>query len=439
MDTRTSSTKKTNLFPVSGTRDFYPKDALRKNWLLDGWRKTSLGCNFKEYDTSIVEHANLWKTKNGGNDDIMKEMFSVSDGNPHVELVLRPEMTPSVCRMALKHLRNDVLPFKWFSVPQCWRNETTTVGRGREFYQWNCDIFGADSFKYEAELLWVIVSFLKTVGLSANDVVIKISNKLFIESYLKGKFNGDITAVFNIIDKMNKKDSAEIEQLLLSTGMDSPTIEGLFDLIKIKDISLLKERLGESAVSDTHKLFDLLNVYGILDWIELDLSIARGLSYYTGIIFEGVFKNTAMKRSICGGGRYDDLLTSFGHKRRIPCIGFGMGDMPILEGLSELGKLPDFSSKCDYCVIAFPNLYDEAVKIANTLRDKGNVVDIYIHSNPNNLKVKNAYNYADRIGAEKVILVAPDEFARNSVRVKCLRDKDSTGTSKEEEVLISDL
>ncbi len=144
-----------------------------------------------------------------------------------------------------------------------------------------------------------------------------------------------------------------------------------------------------------------------------------------------------MKRSICGGGRYDDLLSSYGYEKRVPCIGFGMGDMPILEGLSELDKLPLFKSKCDYFIISFPSLYNEAIKITNTLREKGYITDLYIAGTDK--KMKKAYNYADRIGAEKVVFVAIDEFSRNSVKIKYLREKDSKGVAREEEVYISDL
>ncbi len=256
--------QKIDLFSVSGTRDLFPEDVLKKNWLLDCWKKASLICNFREYDSSIVENASLWITKES-NDDILSEMFSVTDGNDNVKLILRPEMTPTVCRMVLQHLKTDLLPMKWFSVSQCWRNETTTLGRGREFYQWNCDIFGADSYQYEAELLWMIVSFMKMVGLTSKDVVIKISDKQFIQSYLSDKFSGDITGVFNIVDKINKKNLSEIEAMLLAVGMDEFTIVGLLKLVTVKDITILQNVLGETVVSDTNNLLELLQVYDRLD------------------------------------------------------------------------------------------------------------------------------------------------------------------------------
>lgn len=416
---------------IGGTRDFFPNEMSLHNWLINHWKKISEIYGFQEYDAPIVESATLYTRKGG--DDILKEMFTIKDGTSII--ALRPEMTPSVVRMVMQYLKSSITPIKWYSVPQCWRNETVTRGRRREFYQWNVDIFGAEYCKSDVEILAIIVHFFKEIGLTSNDIVIKVSNRMILQKFF-GKFgvsDDKILIALNIVDKINKKTREEITEILVKEiNLDLECINKLYELISVTDINKLNDYFDENDFIDFFQFFDLIKAYEINDWIQFDVSIVRGLSYYTGIVFEAFFKNIDLKRAICGGGRYDNLLESYGYPEKVPCVGFGLGDVVIIEGLKELHKLPVLTNKCDYCIIPFKDLYCEAIKIAQKLRYKGYRVDLYMS---NDKKMKNAFSYADRINAEQVIFVAPDELTRNSVRIKHLRDK----SIDQKEVKLDDL
>jgi len=408
----------------AGTRDFYPEDKIKQNWLFSQWSDVSKKYGFNEYDAPVLEHTNLYTRKGG--DDITNEMFLVPIDGVNV-YCLRPEMTPSVVRMAIPILPKEVSPLKLFSMPQCWRNETTTCGRKREHYQWNVDIFGAEKVKSEIEILSMLVTFFKQVGLTDKDIVIRISNRMILQKVLE-KMNTDpekFERAFNIIDKIKKVEPAELSEMLMTEiGINQDQVDTIVKLTKVTKISELVLFLGEEddTVDEMVKIFKLAELTGISSWIQFDVSIMRGLSYYTGVVFEAFFKNSTMQRSICGGGRYDNLFQKYGYGEKVPAVGFGFGDVVIMYGLEEKKLLPPLELSVDYCVIAFSeDLYATAANIANRLREKNKTVTQYMKFN-RNLKI--AFSYADRIKARYAILVAPDEFKENKMVVKNLRVTD---------------
>jgi histidyl-tRNA synthetase len=404
----------------SGTRDFYPSDMRKRNWLFSQWREISKKYGFQEYDAPILEHSNLYTRKGG--DDILREMYSFKD-REGISVCLRPEMTPSVARMIMAIYKKEVSPLKWFSIPQCWRFENTSRGRKREHFQWNVDIFGADQVKSEVEILSMIVKFFEQNGLTHNDVVLKISNRMILQKFLtKLGVTDKFERTFNIIDKIKKISHEELSEMLGSEiGLNQESIDSVVKLTKITDITQLSEFLdpNDETVDEMTKIFSLAESSGFSKWLQFDVSIVRGLSYYTGMVFEGFFKNSTLQRSVCGGGRYDNLLQKYGYAEKVPAVGFGFGDIVLLDVLSELGKLPSFDSGIDYCVIAYSeDLYPTAAKIADRLRDKNKYVALYMKCDR---KLKIAFSYADRINANLVILVAPDEYKQNKMVVKNLR------------------
>lgn len=405
--------------PISGCRDFFPDDMVVLNWIIDNWKETSKRYGFQQYDAPIVEHAELYTHKGG--DDILNEMFVFKDSDQTV--ALRPEMTPTVSRMVMNYMKSAVLPLKWFSVPQCWRNETVSRGRRREFYQWNVDVFGAERIKADIEILAIVVHFLESIGFHATDVVLKVSNRMILQKVFEkyGIESDKIPVAFNIIDKLNKNTREELTELLRTTvGMTCEAINTVFDIVEVKDTKDLVKFLNnnDETVNEMIEIFRLAESYGIEKWLQFDVSVVRGLSYYTGMVFEGFSKTTALQRALCGGGRYDNLLESYGYPVKVPAVGFGMGDVVICEVLKELGRFPNLKQKCDYCIVPFKDLYSEGVFIAQQLRKKGYKVDIYMS---NDKKMARAFSYADRSGVDKVILVAPSEYKKGLVVVKDLR------------------
>jgi len=418
---------------LQGTRDFYPEDMAIRNWLFGQFRHTSKLYGYSEYDAPILEPTNLYTRKGG--DDILKEMYAFTTGEG-TSVCLRPEMTPSVARMVMATWRGAVTPMKLFSIPQCWRFETTTRGRKREHYQWNVDIFGAEKIKSEFEILSMIIKFFKQIGLTNDDVVIKISNRMILQKVLTNLNveTDKLERTFNIIDKIKKVTHEELSaMLMMEIGISQEAVDTIVSLTKITDISELRQFVGDNdeTLNELMEIFALMKNCGFDSWLQFDASIVRGLSYYTGMVFEGFFKNSTLQRSICGGGRYDNLLQKYGYNESVPAVGFGFGDVVIIDVLAELGKLPQLNLGVDYCVIYYSeDLYPAACVIAEKIRDQNKTVTLHIKCE----RLRLAFAYADTIGAEYAILVAPDEFSKNQIVVKNLRTK----TEKERKVGIDE-
>ena len=414
---------------VRGTRDFYPEDMRLRNWLFDNFTIASLSHGFEEYDAPVLEHEELYTRKQG--EEITKQLYNFQDkGNRNVSL--RPEMTPSLARMVMAKAGSLPMPIKWFSIPQCWRYERTQRGRGREHYQWNVDIWGTTEISADAELISVLVTFFEEVGLTSEDIVIKISSRKVLEEVLGnlGVKGNQFAQTCIIVDKMDKLPSEVIEKQLSELGHSSEVVSSIQSVLGIKDMESLKKSLkGKSvAVSELNTLFDLIDSYGMSEWVEFDASIVRGLAYYTGSVFEAQDREGKF-RAICGGGRYDNLLSTLGGKDH-PATGFGFGDMVIMELLSDKGLVPELISGVDDIVLPLnQDLRGVAVKVASSLRSSDRTVDLVLEDK----KIKWAFKHAERTGARRLVLIAPDEWSRKMVKVKDLE------TGEEKEVSIEDI
>jgi len=414
---------------VRGTRDFYPEDMRLRNWLFDNFTNASLLHGFEEYDAPVLEYEELYTRKQG--EEITQQLYSFQDkGNRKV--ALRPEMTPSLARMVMARAGGLPMPIKWFSIPQCWRYERTQRGRGREHYQWNVDIWGTTEISADAELISVLVTFFEGIGLTAKDIVIRVSSRKVLEEVLGSLgMEGDIFAqTCIIVDKMDKLSSDVIEDQLSDLGHDSKVVMTIQTVLGIKDMNSLKEALKDEsvAVSELNLLFDAIDSYGISEWVEFDASIVRGLAYYTGAVFEA-HDRTGEFRAICGGGRYDKLLSTLGGKD-LPATGFGFGDMVIKELLAEKGLIPELVSDIDDIVIPLnSDLRNAAVMVAASLRNSGRTVDLVLEDK----KMKWAFKHAERIGAARLVLLAPDEWSRKMVKIKDL------DTGEESEISLNDI
>ena len=414
---------------VRGTRDFYPEDMRLRNWLFDNFTNASLLHGFEEYDAPVLEYEKLYTRKQG--EDITQQLYSFQDkGNRKV--ALRPEMTPSLARMVMARAGALPLPINWFSIPQCWRYERTQRGRGREHYQWNVDIWGTTEISADAELISVLVTFFEGIGLTAKDIVIRVSSRKVLEEVLGSLgLEGDIFAqTCIIVDKMDKLSSEVFEDQLSDLGHDSKVVTTIQAVLGIKDMNSLQKALKDEsvAVSELNLLFDAIDSYGISEWVEFDASIVRGLAYYTGAVFEA-HDRTGEFRAICGGGRYDKLLSTLGGKD-LPATGFGFGDMVIMELLAEKNLIPELVSDIDDIVIPLnSDLRNAAVMVAASLRNSGRTVDLVLEDK----KMKWAFKHAERIGAARLVLLAPDEWSRKMVKIKDL------DTGEESEISLNDI
>jgi len=405
--------------PPKGTRDFYPEDMRMRSWLFGQWRDVARRYGFVEYDAPVLENESLYTRKAG--EEVTQQLYNFVDKGDRA-VALRPEMTPSLARMVMAKKGALSLPLKWFSIPQCWRYERMTRGRRREHFQWNMDVWGVPGQEAEAELISAMVSFFEGVGLTPEDVGIKVNSRLVIGEVLTelGIPPEKFAATCVLVDKLEKVPVDAIQGELEELGLDRSVVEKLLDVLTNKSIDALKETLGEDsqAVRELTHFMDLCEAYDIGDWILFDAAVVRGLAYYTGIVFEA-FDRKGELRAIAGGGRYDRLLETFGGDPT-PAAGFGFGDAVVVELLRERNVLPSFDSAgIDTVVFAMNgDLYRVAVEVASKLRAAGQSVDVVLEQK----KPKWVFKHADRQGARYCVVVGADEYAAGEVAIKNLSD-----------------
>jgi len=414
---------------VRGTRDFYPEDMRLRNWLFERFHSAARSHGFEEYDAPVLESEELYTRKAG--EEIVGQLYNFEDKGGR-KVALRPEMTPSLARMVMARAGALALPIKWYSIPQCWRYERTQRGRGREHYQWNVDIWGMNGIEADAELLSVLIQFFDSVGLSSEDLVIRISSRKVLEEVLGSLgLEGEIFAqTCVIVDKMDKLPEDVIEAQLSDLGLSSKSISTIRSVLGITDIQSLSSSLSSDseALIELQSLFSLCDSYGISDWVSFDASVVRGLAYYTGPVFEA-HDRAGNLRAICGGGRYDKLIGTLGGND-LPATGFGFGDMVVMELLADKGLLPELSTGVSDVVFGMgTELRGAAMQVAAKLRSAGRTVDLVLEDK----KMKWVFKHAERCGATRLVMVMPDEWAEGKVRIKDL------DTGEESTVAMEDL
>lgn len=414
---------------VRGTRDFYPEDMRLRNWLFERFHSAARSHGFEEYDAPVLESEELYTRKAG--EEIVGQLYNFEDKGGR-KVALRPEMTPSLARMVMARAGALALPIKWYSIPQCWRYERTQRGRGREHYQWNVDIWGMNGIEADAELLSVLVQFFDSVGLSSEDLVIRISSRKVLEEVLGSLgLEGEIFAqTCVIVDKMDKLPEDVIEAQLSDLGLVSESISTIRSVLGITDLESLSSALpsDSEALIELQSLFSLCDSYGISDWVSFDASVVRGLAYYTGPVFEA-HDRAGNLRAICGGGRYDKLIGTLGGND-LPATGFGFGDMVVMELLADKGLLPELSTGVSDVVFGMgTELRGAAMQVAAKLRSAGRTVDLVLEDK----KMKWVFKHAERCGATRLVMVMPDEWAEGNVRIKDL------DTGEESTVAMKDL
>ena len=393
------------------------------------FHSSSLSHGFEEYDSPIIEHEELYTRKQG--EEITQQLYNFEDKGGR-KISLRPEMTPSLARMVMARSGALPLPIKWYSIPQCWRYERTQRGRGREHYQWNVDIWGMEGIEADAELLSVMVHMFTSVGLTHDDVVVRISSRKVLEEVLGSLgIEGDsFTKACVIVDKMDKLPEEAVSAQLSDLGISDSSITAIQSVLSVTELPELRDMLSPDsmAVSELERLFQLLESYGISEWTTFDASVVRGLAYYTGPVFEAHDRGGEL-RAICGGGRYDRLIGTLGG-RDLPATGFGFGDMVIMELLSEKGLLPDISSRVSDVVFSMDeSLRGAAMEVSSKLRGAGRRVDLVLEPK----KMKWVFKHAERTGAERLVMVMPAEWDSGKVRIKDLQ------TGEENDIEFKDL
>ena len=354
---------------LPGFRDFYPEplphsdvwSADARQYIFDQWRAIARRYGFREYDGPPLEPLELFTTKSG--EEIVKQLFDFKDkGERHV--ALRPEMTPTLARMVAAHERNYKKPIKWYAIPQLFRYEKPQKGRLREHFQFNADLIGETDSAADAELIALLIDTLRAFKLTAEDFVIRLSSRnAWQEFYKRG--NGDAAHeydFFQIIDKLERTAPEESEKKLVALG---------FSLAAINDF------IAKGApTAELQTILDNLAARGLRDFVKVDYQVIRGLAYYTGVVFEA-FDRKGELRAIAGGGRYNGLVKLIsGGKVDLPALGFGMGDVVLLELLKARGLLPKFDAPMFiYALIEDEALRPQTLKLVHDFRAAGYAVE----------------------------------------------------------------
>ncbi len=389
---------------LKGFRDIYPEKMRARRIVFDKINNVARCFGFHEIDAPSVELLDLFRVKSG--DEIVKQTFSFVDKGGR-KITLIPELTPTVARM-LASRKDLVKPVKWFSFPKMWRYEEPQSGRLREFYQFNADIFGIAGIEADAEILALAMEILDSLGLEGK-YVMRVSDRILMEELFKKFGVSRVEETFRVIDKKDKIPEDVFMVNLQSAAGDAA--EKIIDVLNVKgSVEDVISKIGESSRGEILlKLQELLDGYG--KKITLDLSIVRGLAYYSGIVFEAHDAKGEF-RAILGGGRYDNVVELFGGEHT-PAVGFGMGDAVLELIMKREGVWPEERMEVDVFVAIVPGFRKEATQIAMNLRKEGFRVDIDLTGRSLGKQLK----YANRINAKYAIIVG-EEVREGKVVVK---------------------
>ena len=418
---------------VKGTRDFYPPVMAVRNFILDGWKSASLRNGFEEYDGPIFEYLKMYQVKSG--DEIVDQLFNFTDrGNRH--LAIRPEITPTLARMVNQQINALPRPIKWFSMPRLCRAERPQKGRLREFFQWNVDIIGSESILADAEVIYCTIDYLRSLGLTANDIKTKISSRKLLAAFLLdiGVDAGKLESLYPILDKKPKLPEDAFIEMLQKAVEDDAKAEIIKKLMELSDISEIAAIFNPSeeakiALQELSDLMEILKQMSIADYCIFDPCIVRGLAYYTGIVFE-VHDAVGSLRAVAGGGRYDNLLGDFGGPK-VSGTGMGMGDcvLEILlreKGLLD-GELP--TKNLDYFIACLDNeLQPVALGMAATLRHAGFATDFSYKSTG----LKKQLKQASSANSAKCIIIGEEYREKSLFVVKNMKTSDQQLLTKEQ-------
>ena len=408
--------------PPRGMRDFYPEDMVWRNRVFDAFRAAGEAAGFEPYDACVVESYELLARKAG--EEVGEQIYHFRDKSDR-HIALRAEMTPTLARMVAQRQGSLAFPIKWTTIAQCFRYERMTKGRKREHYQWNCDIIGEESVLAEVEVLGAACAALRRMGLSNADFRVHVSNRALLSELLAASgIPADLHAqVFLALDKRGKMPDEEIAAMLRDGGVDEAGVKATFAIMDLKTLDEAEKLAGAGspAVAQLRELFRLAEIAGFAECLMFDISVIRGLSYYTGIVFE-CFDTQREFRAIFGGGRYDNLLTTIGGDPAT-AVGLGFGDVVVTELLkARLGADAPAPKKGVYVGWMFPEQRDAALKLAAKLRAQGECVNLALRK----AKPKQFFSRAGASSCAKAVFLGPDDVAAGRAKMKDLVTREET-------------
>jgi histidyl-tRNA synthetase len=406
--------KKEPIPSVKGTRDFYPSDQAIQNWLRGVIQKISQKYGYQEFEGPELEYLDLYTDKTSR--EILEDQVFILKDRDERDLVLRPELTPTLARMVAQ--RSAELPaiIRWYCFGRAWRYERPQKGRGREFFQWEINILGPETPEADAEILAVAADFFRELNLTPLEVTIRVNDRAYFDQILKEN-NIDqkkFIPLLRVIDRQEKISLEEFTQSLANEGLTSDQIEAIKRYLSERDYS--------RSPWLTQVFESLENYPGVREYVTFDPTIARGFDYYTRTVFEAWDKTGQLKRSLFGGGRFDDLTATLGGQH-IPGVGMAPGDMPIEALLRSLDKLPIIRPiTARALVTAFDEkLASKSTRTAATLRQAGISVESWVGGVT---KLDKQLKYASHQNIPFVVIIGPDEAKDGKLTIKNMQSGD---------------
>ncbi|MBM3864618.1 MAG: histidine--tRNA ligase [Verrucomicrobia bacterium] len=407
---------------LPGFRECYPEDLALRSHLFRRWRQAAGVFGFAEYDAPVLEPLDLYRAKSGS--EIEAQLFSFTDKGGR-EVALRPEMTPTVCRLVGARANTLRRPIKWFSIGEFFRYERMQKGRGRCFHQFNADIFGEAGPEAEIELIALLVQCFAAFGLTADDFYIRLSDRNLWFYYLEalGLDEPRARTVLTVVDRYEKNGDAAFTAYTDAFGPLPEDLKArILAFLGVKSLPALEAMLAPlgaeklaARLAEWRQVLTALDAMGWGSFVTVDLGVVRGLAYYTGFVFEA-FDRRGDLRALAGGGRYDNLVKKLGGPD-LPAVGFAIGDMTFSLLLEQRGLLPPLVSAPDvYCVIGGAAERLMAFREIHALRAAGVRVEYPLRD----LAFGKQFKAAAESGARLALILGGDELARGVVKVRNL-------------------
>ena len=361
--------------PYKGARDFYPEDKRVLDTIFSNWRSVCHSFGYEEYDAPILEPVELFAAKSG-EELVNEQSYAFKDRGDRI-VMLRPEMTPSVSRMVAGRRQELALPLRWYSIPSCWRYERPQKGRSREFYQLNVDLFGVEGLAAELEMLQMVVALMQKFKAKPTMYQIRINSRVLMD-YILGTWLGldpvEHKTIAKLIDRMHKLQGPEfrglIEASIAPSLRDAGVADKLLTVLQAKSlVDLPVELLENEGAKTLLKVIKICDSLGIAN-LQFDITLMRGLDYYTDFVFEVFDTDPANNRSLFGGGRYDGLVGMFGAEP-VPTVGFAVSDVVLMEFLTAHNLVPKTRTPTEVYVISIGETYEHALKVSGELREMG--------------------------------------------------------------------
>ena len=438
MDSKESKKPKLSTQPYKGARDFYPEDMAIRNYIFNTWRKVCRRYGYEEYDNPIIENFEVFASKTG-EEIVNNQLYSFEDKGGR-KIAIRPELTPSTVRMIATRYQLLPQPIRWFMIGNNWRFEKPQLGRGREFYQLEMNIFGIPEVIADWEIFQVIIAIMNEFGANEAMFTLKYSDRKLVTALLKDTLGLDTekqVKVRNLMDKWNKMKEADFIEALEQLGLPTDSAQRVLRFMSttiatMRNVIPLNTLEGNEGYKDIQELQKFLSESGLEKYCKFDPSIIRGFDYSDGLVYEVFDKNQNNPRSLFGGERFDGLIKIFGDYD-LPATGFGMGDYTLLEFLKNWNLLPKLPSETKVYVTLFDKFSSGKMnEVAKTLREKGINTAVALKAE----KLDKQLKYSDRKGIPYAIIAGPDEIKNDKVILKDLKKREQKTLTLEEAIAV---